>query len=123
MHKISSSIDSFEEKSLNNSSLIMKMNPEEVNKHINTIWRQDEIVKFLSERENVDPESIRVVLAFLTESKEGKTEVISLLKTTFLTECSWTISNTFCAHVTQNHLEFFHFLLLILSSCFENKYQ
>lgn len=102
----------------------MKMNPEEVNKHINTIWRQDEIVKFLSERENVDPESIRVVLdAFLTESKEGKTKVISLLKTIFLTEFSRTISNTFCAHVTQNHLEFFHFLLLILSSCVENKYE
>lgn len=80
MHTISSSIDSFEEKSLNNSSLIMKMNPEEVNKHINTIRRQDEIVKFLTQREIVNPESIRVVLdAFLTESQEGKSEVIHLL--------------------------------------------
>lgn len=58
----------------------MKMHPEEVNKHINTILRQDEIVKFLSERENINPQSTKDILdTFLTETHEGKCQVLFII--------------------------------------------
>lgn len=42
------SIDSFEEKSITNPSLVMKMSSKTVGKHVNTIWRQIELARFLS---------------------------------------------------------------------------
>ncbi|KAJ8925266.1 hypothetical protein NQ315_009094 [Exocentrus adspersus] len=49
--------NSYEEKSLTNPSLVMKMTSQEINKCIDTIWRQKEVVTFLAgcEVSNVKP--------------------------------------------------------------------
>ncbi|XP_044264148.1 zinc finger FYVE domain-containing protein 26 [Tribolium madens] len=43
--------DSFEERLLTNSDLVMKIETKDVNRHINTVKRQVEVMKFLAERE------------------------------------------------------------------------
>lgn len=51
----------------------MRMSSEDVHKHINTIWKQREIVKFLSEREQTDEQSIKIILdSFQLDIQEGK---------------------------------------------------
>ncbi|CAH1984730.1 unnamed protein product [Acanthoscelides obtectus] len=56
----SASRDSFEEKGIVNHSLVMKMNSKDINKHINTIWLQTEVAKFLAkcETDGVKPTRI-----------------------------------------------------------------
>lgn len=49
-HNIGST-ESFEEKSITNSSLVMKITSKEIGRHINTIWRQIEIANFLATSE------------------------------------------------------------------------
>ncbi|CAH1163868.1 unnamed protein product [Phaedon cochleariae] len=52
---------SFEEKGISNPSLVMKINSKDVNKHMNTIWRQNEVVEFLANCERQDVKPIQVL--------------------------------------------------------------
>lgn len=48
------------------------MNPEEIKKNINTIYRQDEVVQFLVEREKTNQSLLRNLLdSFHTDVQEG----------------------------------------------------
>lgn len=42
------SIESFEEKSITNPSLVMKVSSKDIGRHINTVWRQMEVTNFLA---------------------------------------------------------------------------
>ncbi|VEN53692.1 unnamed protein product, partial [Callosobruchus maculatus] len=57
----SASRDSFEEKGIVNYSLVMKMNPKDINKHINTIWLQNEVTTFLARCEISDVKPTRIL--------------------------------------------------------------
>lgn len=59
------SIDSFEEKSITNPSLVMKISSKEIGRHINTIWRQIEVASFLATCETTGRLKPDFVNAFL----------------------------------------------------------
>lgn len=64
-------MDSFEEKSITSPSLVMKMSAKAIGKHINTIWRQIELAKYLAGCEIAG----RINSDFLTEflsTEEGE---------------------------------------------------
>lgn len=64
-------MDSFEEKSITSPSLVMKISARAIGKHINTIWRQMELAKYLASCEIAG----RISPDFLTEflsNQEGE---------------------------------------------------
>lgn len=61
---------SYEEKSLTNPSLVMKMTAKDINKNIDTIWRQKEVVIFLAGCEIFDVKPMDVLHNML--QVEGK---------------------------------------------------
>lgn len=70
--RTTSSKDSFEEKGLTNPSLVMKINSKDIDKHINTIWRQCEIVKFLAECEEFYSKPVDLLSSILITEETSK---------------------------------------------------
>lgn len=67
-----SSADSFEEKALTNSSLVMKMDSRVIGRHMNTIWRQTEVTKFLAECEQNDRINLNILSEIVPTFEDGK---------------------------------------------------
>lgn len=76
------SLDNFEEKCLTQSSLVMKLQTREIEKHINTIWNQNEIVKFLSECETNGINAMEIYASILPTKPEGNVKVPTLFDST-----------------------------------------
>ncbi|CAH0552131.1 unnamed protein product [Brassicogethes aeneus] len=73
--RTSTSKDSFEEKGLINPSLVMKINSKDIDNHINTIWRQIEIVKFLSDCENNEFKPVKLLASIFYQEDDLKKKV------------------------------------------------
>lgn len=67
-----SSADSFEEKAITNPSLVMKMDPRLIEHHINTIWRQTEVARFLAECEKTGRINLNILPEIVPLFEEGK---------------------------------------------------
>ena len=67
----STSKESFEEKAITNPSLVMKVSPKDIDKHINTIWRQKELVSFLAECENLEMKPLEFLTRLLQLDDKG----------------------------------------------------
>lgn len=63
-------IERFEEKSITNPSLVMKISSKDIGRHINTVWRQIEVTNFLAGCEA----SGRLTPEFLNEFLFGQEE-------------------------------------------------
>ncbi|KAJ8964678.1 hypothetical protein NQ314_004710 [Rhamnusium bicolor] len=80
----STSKESFEEKGITNPSLVMKINPRDIDKHINTIWRQKELVTFLAECERFELKPVQLLASLLqvedspSQSNETKLNIPTL---------------------------------------------
>ncbi|XP_023016666.2 zinc finger FYVE-type containing 26 spastizin isoform X1 [Leptinotarsa decemlineata] len=73
----SASQASFEEKGIINLSMVMKISKKDVNKHINTIERQNEVVAFLAKCENAEVKPVKILkdMKKTTEESSETTEI------------------------------------------------
>lgn len=65
------SADSFEEKSITGSALVMKIDSRIIDKHINTIWRQIEVTKFLAECEQAGRINVNILGEIVPNFEDG----------------------------------------------------
>ncbi|KAL3287111.1 hypothetical protein HHI36_001592 [Cryptolaemus montrouzieri] len=66
-----SSMESFEEKSITNPSLVMKLDTKNINSYLNTIWRQNEVSSFLADCEAAGMEPMRILESILPEDSDS----------------------------------------------------
>ncbi|KAG5879116.1 hypothetical protein JTB14_031663 [Gonioctena quinquepunctata] len=70
----SASQASFEEKGISNPSLVMKISSADVNKHINTIWRQNEVVDYLAKCEETGVKPLLVLMDIKKPMEESSSK-------------------------------------------------
>lgn len=75
------SMESFEEKSITNPSLVMKMSSKSIGKHINTIWRQMEVTRFLAKCEKEGRVNLEVLGEIMPQDESAEQQVNPRLPT------------------------------------------
>ncbi|XP_018333319.1 zinc finger FYVE domain-containing protein 26 homolog isoform X2 [Agrilus planipennis] len=79
----SASQHSFEAKSITNPSLVMKIDSKSIDRHINTIWRQMEVTKFLAECETNGIEVMKLLPEILPFANKETVESKGYIPTLF----------------------------------------